>query len=115
MTDLISIPLMMLLCVTTGVALWHSLTVINRMSRLTHHGVRLAYILKATGLFMVLLAVLDYMHGNPITWPWLLLTGVTFQTGGSALLHVATRRSCRCPECPIRKALGGDKCDGGRH
>lgn len=102
MTSLFTVVLMAVLSSVTALALWHCLVAINHMTPRTHHGIRMAHVFKALGLFMLLLAVVDYVFGQPLTWPWLLLSGVTLQTGGSAALHVVTRRLCHCPECPIR-------------
>lgn len=95
--------IMVILAATTLVALWHCVSVINRMSSRTHDGVRWAYILKATGHFVLLLAVFDFLHGDPMAWPWLLLMGVALANGGTAVLHAVTRRMCQCPDCPMRK------------
>ena len=103
MTHTEIILLMLVLASATLVALWHNVTVINRMGPKTHNGVRWAYVLKAAGNFGLILAVFDYMHGDPMAWPWLLLGSVTAMNTGTALLHIATRRICQCPECPMRR------------
>lgn len=97
------LTLMAVLATTTAVALWHCVSVVNRMGPKTHHGVRLAYVLKSSGHFTLLLACFDYLHGDPIAWPWLLLTGVAITNMGTALLHAVTRRVCQCPDCPMRR------------
>lgn len=107
--------LMCTLSLTTSIALWHTLIVINHMTRRTAEGIRWGYVLRATGLFMLLLAVVDWLVGEPRTWPWLLLSGVVVATAGSALLHIATRRACHCDECPVREAVAaGVECHGER-
>lgn len=97
--------IMFVLVIGTPVALWHCLCTINQMSRSTHHGVRIAYVLNATGHFMVILAVLDFLHGDPMAWPWLLLAGVATTNIGVALRHAVTRRICWCPECLMRRQV----------
>lgn len=95
--------LMAALAAATAIALWHNVAVVNKMGPKTHHGVRASYVLKATGQFVLLLACFDYLHGDPIAWPWLLLTGVVIANAGTALLHGVTRRVCQCPDCPMRR------------
>lgn len=100
---MIVFSLMALLAIATCVALWHTVAVINKMGPRTNNGVRFAYVFKATGYFLLILACFDYLHGDPIAWPWLLLSGIAMANGGVALLHFVTRRTCQCPECPMRR------------
>lgn len=103
-----TIIIMSILVVSSAIALWHTLDgAINRMSARTHHGVRIGYVLKASGQFGMILACIDYLHGDPMAWPWLLLLAATINNAGTGIIHVSTRRACKCSECPIR---GGDTC-----
>lgn len=97
--------LMLLIAATSLVALWHVCCAIARMSPATRGGIRFAFVAKAGGLFILLAAVVDHFFGAPYTWPWLMLVGVALFNAGVALLHVATRRDCRCPECPVRQVV----------
>lgn len=106
-----SYPLIFLMLVVTasaGISLWHCATSINHMSPSTSASVRWPYVLKAGGYFIQILAVLDYLRGDPMAWPWLLLVGITLGNAGSALLHIYAKRDCRCPECPIRSMIANE-------
>lgn len=111
MTHTFVISLMLWLTVVTSAVLWHTLLILKRMDPATHHGIRVGFWLRGVGLFLLLLSVGDYLFGEPLTWPWLLLFAASLSITGSALLHYSTRRVCKCEECPIR-AAGIQACVG---
>lgn len=97
--------LMILIGLTSLIAMWHVVGGIARMSPNTRHAIRAAFVAKATGLATIVAAVLDHFLGAPYTWPWLMLGGVTLTNAGTAALHVFNRRDCLCPECPVRRIV----------
>lgn len=94
--------LMVLIGIATTLLLWHVLVVIIKMKRETRESIRWSFITKAAGLGTTLASVVDYFHGEPMGWPWVLLAGVALSTTGSTLLYIVNRRTCNCFECPIR-------------
>ena len=101
MTAIVAL-LMILIGLSSIVAIWHVVSAIARMSPRTRAGIRYAMVAKATGLATLLAAVTDHFAGAPYTWPWLMLVGVALTNAGTAALHVVSRRDCHCPECPMR-------------
>ena len=97
--------LMILIIATSLVALWFIVGAIAHMSPRTRLAIRAAFVAKATGLFIIFAAALDHFLGAPYTWPWLMLGGITLANAGTAVLHLANRRGCRCPECPVRRIV----------
>lgn len=97
--------LMLLVIAASLVSLWFIVGAITRMSPHTRLTIRAAFITKATGLFVILAAGVDHFLGAPYTWPWLMLGGVTLANAGTAMLHLANRRGCRCSECPVRRVV----------
>lgn len=96
-------PILMLLIVTASLtALAHGVCIIARMSRATRFSIRLSFVAQTTGLAATCAAVLDYIAGDPFTWPWLMLLGVSLTNAGTAGLYVFNRRACACPGCPSR-------------
>lgn len=101
--------LMILIGLTGLVAIWHVCAALARMSPSTRFTIRAGYISKAGGLAIIFAAVIDHFFGAPYTWPWLMLAGVALSNAGSAAIHIANRRDCRCPECPVRRIYLADK------
>lgn len=107
---MIVLTLMLLIGITSLVALWFVVYAIASMSRRTRFTIRAGHIAKATGLATILGAVLDHFVGAPYTWPWLMLGGVALTNAGAAVIHIANRRDCRCPECPVRRIYLSEEC-----
>lgn len=100
------VPLLMILIgITSLVAIWYVVGAIARMSPRTRLAIRAGYIAKATGLATILAAVIDHFAGAPYTWPWLMLGGVALANAGGAAIHVFNARDCHCPECPVRRVF----------
>lgn len=108
---MITLVLMPCIFAATALALWFTLKAIVRMNRKTYFCIRASFVLKATGLFVILLAVIDYIFGAPYTWPWLLLTGVSLTNGGIGLFYLTNRRRCACPDCPVGRCGSGGTMD----
>lgn len=90
---------------TASVALYYCICAINAMDARTRQVIRWCCIGKGVGLFAQMLAAIDYLvHANPLTWPWLLLTGFVVANASTALLYLSNRRDCACPGCPARRA-----------
>lgn len=97
--------LMALIGALSLVACWFVCLGIVAMCPTTPGRLKAAFVAKASGHFIVFLSALDYWHGEPLGWPWVLLTGVALYSGGAALLHLVNRRDCKCPECPVRRIV----------
>ncbi|WP_068634893.1 hypothetical protein [Thauera butanivorans] len=104
------IPMLMLLIfVTSLVALYFTLCAVTHMGRCTRGRIRWAYIAKAGGQFVLLASVADYLLGDPYAWPWLMLVGVALSNAGTAGIHMLNRRQCKCPECPVRQLAAAER------
>ena len=97
--------LMILIGVTSLVAIWFCVSAIARMSPCTRFSIRISFVAKATGLATVFAAALDFFFGDPYVWPWLMLFGVALSNAGTAGIYMSNRRCCRCPECPVRRVV----------
>lgn len=97
--------LMILIIATSLVAIWYGVGAIARMRPDTRLSIRIAFIAKTTGLAAIVAAVVDYYLGDPFAWPWLMLGGVALANAGTAGIYIVNRRSCRCPECPVRRIV----------
>lgn len=91
-----------------AVCAYYGIAAINAMGPATRLWIRYGFIGKTSGYAAIVLADIDYLHGQALAWPWLLLIGLIFAAGGTAVIYLANHRACYCPLCPGRRRKAPD-------
>lgn len=73
--------------------LWLGMCSINKMNKLTDKFVKWSIILKTTGVFVQVLATLDFFMNGSYAWPWLILGGVVITNSGIICKYFSCRRA----------------------
>ena len=63
------------------------------MGKLTNKIIKWSIITKTTGIFIQILASVDYFVNGGYAWPWLLITGVVITNLGGTIMFKACRRA----------------------
>lgn len=85
--------LMILNALACAIILWFGVNSINKMSKATAKRIKWPIIATTTGVFIQLMATLDFFITNGYAWPWLLLAGETLTNVGVMLLLKFCRRN----------------------
>lgn len=96
-------PLLLAMALMALVSLFHTGRAFNQMGPQTKEGIRWSHISRGCGLVTLLFACADALRDDPYTWPWTMMIGTFLVVMGTTGLFVFSRRSCHCPECPIRE------------